>query len=134
MSRLPAPRPLPETENPPIALGMLSLVLGTIGLLLFFLPILGLPISAFASFFGLLGVVAALAPGGVRLRWALLGSGVAFVALAVNIAILYAPGGYLPDPVVPRPWQPVPDRPYVPPPARPGQGRAAPTHSRSFSL
>ncbi len=114
--------PLPATQTPPVALGLLSLVLGTIGLLLFFLPILGVPISAFGLLFGVLGTFVALVPGGLRLRWSLLGSALSALALATSLAIFYAPGGYLPDPAVPPPWQPVPDRPQVPPPApaRPG--------------
>jgi len=115
MSQLPAPR------DTPVALGMLSVLLGIIGLLLFLLPILGLPISAFGFIFGIIGTIVALTPGGIRLRWSLLGSAVSALALAINLSILYAPGGYLPAPAVPPPWQPVPNRPYVPPPARVGQ-------------
>jgi hypothetical protein len=110
---------LPRTPFPLLALGMLSLVLGTIGLLLFFLPVLGVPVSAFALLVGVLATV--LAPFGVggTLRWALAGLVMSAAALAVNLAIAYAPGGYLPDPHVLPPWQRVPDRPYVPPPAPP---------------
>jgi ABC-type Fe3+-siderophore transport system permease subunit len=113
---------LPEVHSPPMELGMSSLVLGTIGLMLFFLPVLGIPISAFGLLFGLLGLVAALfwskGGGGARLRWTLAGIAVSFLGLAVNIAIAYAPAGYLPGRDVPQLWQSPPDRPYVPPPAR----------------
>jgi hypothetical protein len=98
---------------------MLALVLGTVALLLFFLPILGIPISACGLFFGLAGIVVALFGTAGSLRWALAGSAVCFLALAINLAIVYAPGGYLPPRKVPPPWQPIPDRPYVPPPAHP---------------
>lgn len=101
-------------------MGMLSMVLGPIGLLLFFMPILGLPISAFGLAFGGFGIAARLSTGGLRLRWSLLGSALSALALSVNLAIIYAPGGYMAAPAVPPPWQPVPDRPYIPPPARPG--------------
>jgi hypothetical protein len=111
---------LPRTQTPPLALGMLSLVLGTIGLLLFFLPVLGVPIAAFALLVGILGTILGLFGVGGSLRWALLGSAMSALALGVNLAIAYAPGGYLPDPHVLPPWQGVPDRPYVPPPAAPG--------------
>jgi hypothetical protein len=96
---------------------MLSLVLGVIGPMLFFLPVLGLPLSALGLLIGLFAVALAFRAGGVRLRWSLLGCAMSALALSINIAIVYAPGGYLPGPDVPPRWQPVPDRPYVPPPA-----------------
>jgi hypothetical protein len=105
---------------------MLSLVLGTIALLLFFLPILGVPIGAIALLVGVAAIVLGLFGVGGRLRWALAGAAMSAVALGVNLAIYSAPGGYLPTPHRQQPhWQPVPDRPYVPPPARPRPGRAA---------
>jgi hypothetical protein len=113
---------LPEIHSPPIALGMSSVVIGTIGLMLFFLPVLGIPLSAFGLLFGLLGLLARLfsagAGRGVLLRWTLAGIAVSCLALAVNVAITYAPAGYLPGRDVPQSWQTPPDRPYVPPPAR----------------
>jgi hypothetical protein len=100
---------------------MSSLVIGTIGLMLFFLPVLGIPISAFGLLFGLLGLLAALfgsrVGGAARLRWTLAGIAVSCLGLAVNIAIAYAPAGYLPSRDVPQLWQTAPDRPSVPPPA-----------------
>jgi hypothetical protein len=98
---------------------MTSLVLGTIALLLFFLPILGIPISAFGLFFGILSCVAAPFVSGARLRWSLAGVVISSLALAINLAIAYAPAAHLPFHDVPKTWQPAPDRPYVPPPARP---------------
>lgn len=83
----------PETENRTLGLGMTSLVLGTIGLLLFFLPILGIPISAFGLLFGLIGLGATLFGGGAMLRWSVAGMGLSFLALAINIAIAYTPAG-----------------------------------------
>jgi hypothetical protein len=114
--------PVPEAHNPPIALGMSTLVIGTIGLMLFFLPILGIPLSAFGLFFGILALLAALfrtrAGIGVLLRWTLAGIAVSSLSLAVNVAITYAPSGYLPCRKVPQLWQTTPDTPYVPPPDR----------------
>ena len=113
---------LPEVHSPPIALGMSSLVIGTIGLMLFFLPVLGIPLSAFGLFFGILGLLAMFVGGKARsgtiVRWTLAGIAVSCLGLAVNVAIAYAPAGYLPGRDVPRLWQTPPDRPYVPPPAR----------------
>ncbi len=117
---------LPRTPPPEFALGMLSLVLGTTALLLFFLPILGVPIGAIALLVGVLGIVLALFGVGGRLRWAVIGTAMSAVALGVNVAIYSAPGGYLPAPHRQQPyWQRAPDRPYVPPPARPVPSRSA---------
>ena len=99
------------------ALGMASLVLGVIALLLGFLPVLGIPLSACGIVLGAVGFVAALFVGGSNLRWGLAGLTVSCLALTVNLALAYAPGGYLPDQNVPKPWEAVPDRPYVPPPS-----------------
>jgi hypothetical protein len=107
-----------ETYRPLTGLGMTSLVLGTIGLMLFFLPILGIPISVLGLFFGLVGVGGALFRPGVSLRWGLGGIGMSALALALNIGIVFAPAGYIPTGgQQPPPWRAVPDRPHVPPPA-----------------
>ncbi len=113
---------LPDRPGPLPALGMTSLVLGVTALLLAFLPILGIPLGAFGLLFGVLGLIVAPLVSGSSLRWSLAGVAVCSLALAVNVAIAYAPTGYVPGPHIPRLWQPVPDRPYVPPPARPGGG------------
>ncbi|HZZ77451.1 MAG TPA: hypothetical protein VFE62_02970 [Gemmataceae bacterium] len=110
---------LSHVRMPPPGLGMAALVLGAIGLLLFFLPILGIPLSVAGI---ALGVAALLASTvwQMNLRWAIAGLATSCLALTINLAIWYAPGGYLRDPSVPRMWQAVPDRPYAPPPAKPG--------------
>jgi hypothetical protein len=111
-------RSLLGTHSPLIGLGMTSLVLGTIALLVNFLPVLGIPLAALGLVFGVVGFILALLTPASRLRWSAAGVAMCCLALAVNIAIAYAPAGYLPGRNVPRPWQPEPDRPYVPPPAR----------------
>ena len=103
---------------PPMALGVTSLVLGVIASLLFFLPILGIPLSVCAVLIGVIGLIASAARPKVFLRWSLIGLAASCLALAINLAIVYAPVGYLRDQNVPRPWQSVPDRPSAPPPAR----------------
>ncbi len=108
---------LPETQNPLVGLGMTSLVLGVIGLMMFFMPILGIPLSVLGLFLGLVGLPAVLLGGGASLRWSLGGIGVCALALLANIAILYAPSGYIPSRDNPPLWQKPFDRPYVPPPA-----------------
>jgi hypothetical protein len=107
----------PDTYSPRLGLGMTSLVLGTVGLLLAFLPVLGVPISAFGLLFGILGLIGAMFFTGATLRWSVAGIFISSLALAVNIAITYAPRGYLPSREVPKSWQPVRDRPWVPPPS-----------------
>jgi hypothetical protein len=104
-------------HSPLMGLGMTSLVLGVIALLLFFLPILGIPLAAFGMFFGIVGFFVGFFPPGTSLRWSVAGTAVCALALAINVAIAYAPGGYLSDRKAPKPWEEPPSRPYVPPPA-----------------
>jgi hypothetical protein len=112
------PFPFP-THRPLLGLGMTSVVLGTIGMFLFFLPILGIPLSAFGLLFGIIGFCVALPEWGSSVRWSLGGIAMSSLALAINIAIAYAPEGYLPGRKVPQLWRPVQDTPYVSPPAPP---------------
>jgi hypothetical protein len=109
---------LPRTESPLLGLGMSSLVLGVIGLLLFFLPVLGIPISSFGLLLGVVGLLAAFLPTRTSLRWSLAGTAASVLALSINLAIFYAPAGYLHDRKVPQLWRPDLDRPYLPPPAQ----------------
>ena len=111
-------QPAYRTNTPLPALGMTSLVLGVIALLLAPLPVLGIPLSVCGLACGIVGCVAAFTVPGTYLRWAVGGLAACILALGINLAMAHAPEGYLPDPNVPRPWQPVPDRPAVPPPAR----------------
>ena len=106
----------PEGAGVPAGVGMTSLVIGTIGLGIFFFPVLGIPISAAGMLFGLVALVVTWRTGGLGLRWALSGIAASVLGLAVNVAITYAPAGYLPSRDVPRLWQTPPVRPYVPPP------------------
>ncbi len=110
---------LAYAESPPNGLGMTSVVLGSVGLLLFFMPILGIPLCLVGLLFGVLGLVTALARGPSSLRWSLLGIVLCLLAGIVNVAIAFAPAGYIPQRSVPRTWQEPSGRPYVPPPARP---------------
>lgn len=106
-----------ESENAWLAFGMTSVVLAFIGTLLFFLPILGTPISGIALGFGIVGLILSPYTPGPSLRWSLAGIAASLLALSVNLMIIYAPEGYQPDRKVPTIWHTVPDRPYVPPPA-----------------
>jgi phosphate/sulfate permease len=110
-------RTLVHPDNPLLGLGMASLVLAFIALIVFFMPVLGIPISVIALCFGIIGFGVALFTPTAALRWGLAGIAASCLALAVNVAIAKAPSGYLPERRVPTPWQQPPDRPYVPPPA-----------------
>jgi hypothetical protein len=84
--------------------------------MLFFLPVLGIPVSSCGIVLGLLGLCSSFVGAGT-LRWSLGGLSVCALALLVNLAGAFAPGGYLSDREVPKLWQSGYDRPYVPPPA-----------------
>jgi len=106
-----------RTHGPPLPWGMTSLVLGTLGLVLAIFPVLGIPLSAFGVLFGLIGLCAAWSRRGAMLRWSLMGIALSGAALGANVAITYAPAGYLSSWDVQPSWQPIPDRPRVSPPA-----------------
>ncbi len=97
--------------------GAASFVLGLVGLLLFFLPILGAPLCAIGAVAGVVGCFVAGLGGAADFRWSVAGVALCTFALAVNLAIAYAPAGYQSIGTGP-PKQSVPDAPYVAPPAR----------------
>jgi hypothetical protein len=109
--------PSPQSRTPLLAFGMASLVLGFLGTLLFFLPILGVPIALCGFICGMIGLISALLRPDPSLRWALGGIALSLIALGVDLALMYAPDGYHLTPRQPSPWQPPRDRPYVAPPA-----------------
>jgi hypothetical protein len=86
-------------------------------MLLFFLPVLGGPISAAGLVLGVLGFIGARFSKTTSLRWSPGGIVVCGVAPGVSLAIDWAPAGYLPPRAAPAPWRPPNDRPDVPPPA-----------------
>jgi hypothetical protein len=98
---------------------MLSLVLATVALVLFFLPVLGIPLAICALCVGVFGTVLGCFGIGGRLRWALLGLILSVLALGANLAVDNAPGGSVPSLRPPPSWRPAPDRPSIPPPAPP---------------
>jgi hypothetical protein len=108
------------TRDPPLGMGLAAVVFGTVGMLLFFLPVLSIPLGGIGVVFGLVGIGLALRRSWTSLRWAIVGLVVSGSALTVGIAIAEAPAGYLRSRAIPLNTQPVPERAYVPPPARPG--------------
>ncbi len=112
-SQLESPRLLP-------AFGMTSVVLGHIALLVFFMPILGIPIAAFGLLFGLIGLAMGLFTTAASLRWSLAGIAVCVLAFTVDVGIAYAPKDYVQQRRAPQMWQMAPGHPAAPAPARPG--------------
>ena len=109
----------PAPYSPPLALGATSVILGSVGLLLFFLPILGIPLGGVGLLLGLAGVLLAIVGGPSSLRWSAAGTAVSALALGLDWAIALAPLGYLSNETVPpNTTPPAPNRPYVSPPAR----------------
>jgi hypothetical protein len=106
-----------QFHRPPLAFGVASFVLGMVGFMLFFLPILGAPISAIGLVGGIVGCLTAGATVRGSLRWAVAGVVLSCLALGLNVAIAYAPRGYPQPPTEPAQHS-VPDRAYVPPPAQ----------------
>ena len=117
------------TLDPPIGAGLMSVILGSVGLLLFFMPVLGVPLGAAGLVFGLIGVVLARWGGWTSLWWSIAGVALSGLALSISVAIAEAPAGFVPARSVPLDTQPVPDQPYIAPPARP---EAAPARTGSM--
>lgn len=108
---------LPRAGLPPVGFGLASVALGTIGWLLFILPVLSIPIAALGLLLGIIGCLAALLARQASLRLSLAGVIVSALAVGTVTAITLAPAGYLPNSAVQQVIEPVPGRPYVPPPA-----------------
>jgi hypothetical protein len=97
-----------------------SVILGAIGLMLFLLPIVGIPVSVSAIVVGAIGIVVAKSGSGqVSLRLSVAGVVLSICGLAIIAAIARAPSGYFAPRAVFPTWQPETSRPYVPPPAAP---------------
>jgi len=104
-----------------VGMGLMSVVLGSVGLLLFFLPVLCIPLAAAGLAFGVVGFLMAIFGGWSSLRWSVAGIVVCGISLGIGIVIAITPLYYSQNPEAPAVRQMVPDyRPYVPPPARPG--------------
>ncbi len=113
--------PSKDDSPPPVSFGLVSLALGTIGLGLFFMPILGVAAAALGIVSGLAGVVAVRLGREESLRWALGGLCVSAYALALVWLLLFAP--LVEEPIRSRPGASpmAPQSGFVPPPARPHQ-------------
>ncbi|HEX5470700.1 MAG TPA: hypothetical protein VFW73_02385 [Lacipirellulaceae bacterium] len=104
---------------PPIAFGLSSVILGAIGLALFIMPVIGIPIGVAGAAIGLLGMIVVYFGGTASVRLCMAGLVLSGCAVGVNWAISGAAGGYFrPRQVFPL-LPPAIERPYVPPPAEP---------------
>jgi hypothetical protein len=110
-------RTLTGPEGYLAGLGMTSLVSGVLALFLSILPPVGVCLAAFGIVFGILGLVGALVNIGPSMRASLAGLATCLTALALSLAIAYAPSGYLQEPLARPGWNPPPDRPITPAPA-----------------
>jgi hypothetical protein len=103
---------------PPLGLGLASVVLGAIGLMLFVLPILAIPISVCGLVAGVCGIGLARFWKTIDGRLALAGVVVCALGISVELAIAYAPSGDWGRPADPSTSSPAMPRGYVAPPAR----------------
>lgn len=113
---------------PPIGLGLCSVVMGAIGLVLFIVPIIGLPISGAGIIAGMAGIGAALCKQRVSLRLSVAGLLLSISSFGTIWTINLAAGGYFaPHSVFP--IIETPRRPYIPPPAPPRSSLDLPRRS-----
>src|SRR4051812_17926613 len=98
------------------SLGLASVALGVIGLLLFLLPILGIPLGACGLLLGLAALCLPKIGDRSQMRWPVAGTAFSSLALLVGLAMALAPQIDAPSRSVPRMWQTAPGRPFVPPP------------------
>ena len=79
-------KPFP-TQAPPLGLGLAATIFGAVSLLLFFLPVLSIPLGGAGLVFGFGGLALALFGGRASLRWSVVGIAVSVLALSVAVAI-----------------------------------------------
>jgi hypothetical protein len=104
-------------DSPPLGLGLASVVLGAIGLMLFVLPIVAIPISVCGLAAGISGIALSGFLKNIDVRLAVAGAVVCTLAIGVEMAIAYAPSGDWGQPADPSTSSPAMPRPYVAPPA-----------------
>ncbi len=112
-------QPAPSND-PPLGVAATSVVLGTVAVLLFFLPILSIPLGGCGVLFALAGIAWSRRGDKRSLRWSVAGLLVAGAAVCVGIAIDKAPADRPRTPSIPLHLQHTHTQPYVsaPRPAR----------------
>ncbi len=107
-----------QNHAPAIEFGMASACLGSIGLFLFFLPILSIPVALCGFLAGVAGVVRGLNREPLGVRWSLIGCALSLSVATIGFIVAYAPIGELPSYSVPSQEWRSPDRFFVSPPTR----------------
>jgi hypothetical protein len=98
-------------------MALASMILGSVGLLLAVLPVLGLPLAGCGLAFGLVGLLHALVMRRANLWAPILGLGLSGVALAIALAIAQVPTAEIVSvPSLSAEAEPTSPRPYVSPP------------------
>ena len=72
-----------RAADPPTGMGLTAVILGSVGALLFFLPVLGIPLGAAGLAFGIAGLLMAILGRWTSLRWSVAGIVVSALALGV---------------------------------------------------
>ncbi len=98
---------------------MSSVTLGAIGLCLFIVPIISIPVGAAGVVVGIAGILASYIGTSTSLRLSVAGTFLSAVALGVVWAIAGCTGGYFTPRTIFPSLIPNIERPYVPPPAKP---------------
>lgn len=106
-----------------MGLGLTSVILGSIGLVLFIVPVIGIPISVAGLLVGMMGILVAFLGGTASLRLSVAGIVLSGCGSVIIWAIALAPGGYFRPRAVFPSLPPSIERPYVPPPAAPRMAR-----------
>ena len=75
-----------STQDPPLGIGLAAVIFASVGLALFFLPILSIPLAGVGLALGLLGLLLSLRAGRSELRWSIFGVALSALALGIGIA------------------------------------------------
>jgi hypothetical protein len=107
----------PRVQIPPVSWDVAAVILAAIGLALFLVPILGIPVSCAGALAGAIGLYAAWTGRTSSIRLSLAGLLISVFAVTIELAIMFGPVSYLEEQTTAPVTSPVPGRPYVPPPA-----------------
>src|SRR4051794_11274868 len=95
----------PRDSVPQVGLGMASVAISTIGMLFFFVPVMGIPVSLGGLALAVAGAVSKIWRPSESLRWSLAGIFCSLTALGIGLVINDAPVGEERQPKVPSTWR-----------------------------